>query len=257
MNRPLLLDLFCCEGGASRGYDQAGFDVVGVDLFKYTDDQGRRRGFSRNRYPYPSIQMDALDALRYLISDHLIPGYFGRPPVWLEDVSAIHASPPCQAYSITKNGHAVEHPQLIEPVRDLLESIGKPYVIENVVGAPLLDPVTLCWGMFHDAGSVIDTDGTPLRMERHRLFETNWGLAAPAGRHEHDTAVQVAGSYGGARRDKVEARTIRHGGYVPAKEIQQQLLGIDWMTETGMHQALPPVYTRFIGRQLLNHLEAP
>lgn len=254
MNRPLILDLFCCEGGASRGYEQAGFDVVGIDLFKHTDDQGRRRGFSQKRYPYPAHQSDAL-----LVLDDLNHGFRrtfndGRLIGW-RDVAAIHASPPCQAYSITKNGHDVEHPQLIEPVRNLLAATGKPYVIENVVGAPLLDPVTLCWGMFHQAGSVIDTDGTPLRMERHRLFETNWGLVAPAGRHEHDTAVQVAGSYGGARRDKVEARTIRHGGYVPAKEIQQQLLGIDWMTETGMHQALPPVYTRFIGRQLLNHLE--
>jgi DNA (cytosine-5)-methyltransferase 1 len=259
MSKPLLLDLFCCEGGASRGYEQAGFDVVGVDLFKHTDDKGRRRGFSQKRYPFSSLASDALGAMRRLLKGE--PLTFNTPhpvlgrDISLDEIDAIHASPPCQAYSITKNGHAVEHPQLIEPVRELLEAIGKPYVIENVVGAPLLDPVTLCWGMFHEAGSVIDTDGTPLRMERHRLFETNWGLAAPAGRHEHDTAVQVAGSYGGARRDKVEARTIRHGGYVPAKEIQQQLLGIDWMTETGMHQALPPVYTRFIGRQLLNHLE--
>jgi DNA (cytosine-5)-methyltransferase 1 len=218
-----LLDLFCCEGGAARGYMDAGWDVTGVDLV------GR---FAR-RYPGTFIHADALDYVR----DH---GH---------EYDAIHASPPCQAYSITRHGHDRRHPELIEPTRLALAATGRPYVIENVVGAPLHDPLMLCWSMFREPGSVLDLDGTPLRMERHRLFESNVPLAAPrACRHPRD--VQVAGSYGGARRDKVEARLIRKGGYVPHRDVQADLLGIDWMTQHGMHQSLPPVYTEHIGIQL-------
>jgi DNA (cytosine-5)-methyltransferase 1 len=223
MSRPRILDLFCCEGGAAVGYDRAGFEVVGVDL---------EPRFAK-RYPF---EFHAADAIEF-VKEH---GH---------EFDAIHASPPCQAYSITRHGHGRQHPKLIEPTRDALIASGLPYVIENVEGAPLIDPTVLCWGMFHPAGSVIDDDGTPLRMERHRLFESNIALTAPA-HVAHDRSVQVAGSYGGARRDKREAREVRHGGYVPAAAIQQQLLGIDWMTQHGMHQSLPPVYTTWVGLQL-------
>ena len=90
-------------------------------------------------------------------------------------------------------------------------------------------------------------------MERHRLFESNIDLTAPAG-CSHPRDVQVAGSYGGARRDKWEAKHIRKGGYVPSIPVQQQLLGIDWMTQKGMHQSIPPAYTQHIGTQLLAHI---
>lgn len=251
LTRPVIVDLFCCEGAGSRGYDLAGFDVVGIDLFKYTDDDGKRRGFSQSRYPYPSAQMDALLALRILIAGGFIDLTDGRR-LYLWQIAAFHGSPPCQAYSITANSHDVQHPMLIAPLRDLLEQTGKPYVIENVEGARshLVDPVTLCWGDFYDDGSVLDDDGTPLRMERHRLFESNVPIPQPVHR-KHDTAVQVAGSYGGARNDKVAARTIRKGGYVPSRAVQQRLLGVDWLTVGGMYQCLPPVYTEHVGRALM------
>src|SRR6187200_2858563 len=115
--RPRLLDLFCCEGGAAIGYHRAGFDVVGVDIV------------DRPRYPFEFHQADALT----------------YP---LDGFDAIHASPPCQAYSITKNAHDRQHPEMVEPVRARLVASGVPYVIENVVGAPLIDPVTICGSMF-------------------------------------------------------------------------------------------------------------
>ena len=239
MARPRLLDLFCCEGGAAVGYHRAGFDVVGVDLFKHKNAAGRTVGFSQKRYPFESVQSDAIE----YVKEH---GH---------EFDAIHASPPCQAYSITKNGHDVKHPELVEPTRAALIATGKPYVIENVEGAPLLDPLNLCWSMFREPGSVLDGDGTPLQMKRHRLFESNINLPSP-GPCAHAPGVQYAGSYGGARRDKREAREIRHGGYVPAKEIQQLLLAIDWMTEGGMHQSLPPLYTEWVGLALRQHLLA-
>lgn len=243
MSAPKVLDLYCCEGGAAQGYIDAGYELYGVD---------RIARFAK-RYPGTGFHAgSALDVLAALLAGELVPFMRRDGSVeWLglSDFTAIHASPPCQAYSITKHGHDVKHPQLIEPTRELLIATGKPYIIENVVGAPLIEPVTLCWGMFYEQGSVLDVDGTPLRMERHRLFETNWGLPQPL-HPDHDKAVQVAGSYGGARRDKWEAKHVRKGGYVPAKNVQEELLGIEWMTQYGLHQSLPPAYTRYIGHRL-------
>lgn len=243
--KPIMLDLYCCEGGAAKGYQNAGYDVYGVDLHpKYA-----------KRYPGQGfIAASALDVLETLNNGGGVT-FSNGVTLTQEDITARHASPPCQAYSITKHGHSKEHPMLIEPTRELLQASGLPYVIENVVGAPLNDPTMLCWSMFYEAGSVIDDDGTPLRMERHRLFETNWDLTTPRPDH-HDKTVQVAGAYGGARRDKWEAKHIRKGGYVPAKHIQERLLGIDWMTQYGLYQSLPPVYTEWIGNQLKEYLES-
>lgn len=221
-----ILDLFCCEGGAGMGYKNAGFEVVGVDL----DSKFAKR------YPF---EFHAGDAIQF-VKDHA------------HEFDAIHASPPCQAYSVTKNSHNKQHPQLIEPTRKALQESGLPYVIENVVGAPLINPVTLCGRMF--GLEAIDDDGETVVMDRHRLFESNINLEQPV--HEtHDRSVQVAGSYGGARRDKYEARFIRKGGYVPSKGVQEKLLGIDWMTQHGLYQSLPPIYTEFIGKQLIKHIE--
>ena len=223
MNRPRLLDLFCCEGGAAVGYDRAGFEVVGVDL---------EPRFAK-RYPFEFRQGDAIE----FVKEH---GH---------EFDVVHASPPCQRYSIT-NAARHEYPDLIGPTRDALIATGKPWVIENVVGAPLIDATTLCWSMFCKAGSVIDDDGTPLRMERHRQFETNWTLHSPC-KCAHPKGVQVAGSYGGARRDKWEAKHVRKGGYVPSVAVQQELLGIDWMTQYGMYQSIPPVYSAYVGLKLM------
>jgi DNA (cytosine-5)-methyltransferase 1 len=224
-----LLDLFCCEGGASVGYHRAGFDVTGLDLFE---------DYSQKLYPFESIRGD----WRRVLDLHH------------DGFDVIAASPPCQRYSITNAARrSDDYPDLVDEVRTVLDHIGKPYIIENVVGAPLVNPALLCWSMFRVNGSVIDDDGTPLRMERHRLFETNWGFTAPAV-CSHPRDIQVAGSYGGARRDKWEAKHVRKGGYVPSIPVQQQLLGIDWMTQKGMHQSIPPAYTEHIGRQLLSQL---
>lgn len=243
MRRPKLLDLFCCEGGASMGYHRAGFDVYGIDLFE---------DYSQKRYPFPSMKAEALAALGAMLN-HERPLVFRREWLGLSDFAAIAASPPCQRYSITNAARRADYPDLIGPVRELLQATGLPYVIENVKGAPLHDPLTLCGSMF--GLSATDDDGTPLRMERHRLFESNVALLAPGLCH-HPKDVQVAGSYGGARRDKWEAKHVRKGGYVPSIPVQQRLLGIDWMTQKGMHQSIPPAYTEYLGRQLLDALEA-
>lgn len=232
MARPKLLDLFCCEGGASMGYHRAGFDVAGVDLFE---------DYSQRRYPFPSMKSDAIGYLRGRIG-------LGDTLPW----DVIVASPPCQRYSITNAARRHDYPDLIGPVRDLLAEIGKPYVIENVVGAPLIDPVELCGCMFDL--KAVDDDGITLHLQRARLFESNMDISAPRP-HDHSEHEWVGGCYGGARRDKYEAKYVRKGGYVPPnKKVVEEYMGIDWMTWKGLHQSIPPAYTEHIGRQLIEQL---
>lgn len=268
MSRPKLLDLFCCEGGASEGYRRAGFDVYGVDLFKHKNAKGAAVGFSRERYPFPAWTGDVLEltsSLRKGGSAWFSNRGEGGQRLYLDDFDAVHASPPCQHASAgTRTMRArgeSDHPALIEPTRSALVGTGLPYVIENVSGAALIDPIQLCGS--HFGLTAEDEDGFPLRLERHRLFESNIPITA-TGPCQHDETVWAAGVYGGSRGRKPghtaeqhrhDARYVRHGGYVPkSKAVQQRLLGIDWMTKGGMAQSLPPVYTQHIGTQLLSFL---
>lgn len=136
-----LLDLYCCQGGASAGYAQAGFDVIGVDI----DPQPN--------YPFRFIRGDAIDFLLH----------FGG------DFAVRVASPPCQRYSKAQKIQQREHPDLIGPTRDALVAVGGPYVIENVEEArpELIDPIMLCGASFG------------LHTYRHRLFESNVDLVVP------------------------------------------------------------------------------
>jgi DNA (cytosine-5)-methyltransferase 1 len=238
-----LLDLYCCEGGAGMGYHRAGFEVVGVDLFE---------DYTQARYPFESHKADAIE----FVKEH---GH---------EFDVIHASPPCQHASAgTRAQDRSRYPQLIEPTRDALIATGLPYVIENVRGSDLINPVELCGCMFNLAA--LDADGLPLRMERPRLFESNLALVVHS-THHHPDDVRVAGCYGGGRkakrrpgetlaevapRDRHEAKYVRKGGYVPrSKAVVESLMGIDWMTWKGLHQSLPPAYTEWIGRQIRSTL---
>jgi DNA (cytosine-5)-methyltransferase 1 len=232
VSKPRLLDLFCCEGGAALGYARAGFDVVGVDI---------EPRFAK-RYPFEFHRGDAIEYLK-------AHGH---------EFDAIHASPPCQGYSVATlgtPGAREKHPRLIEPVRDALVASGRPWVIENVVGAPLLSPLMLCGSMFDLTAT--DDDGRTLRLERHRLFESNVMLYPP-GPDRHDRSVPVGGVYGGGRSDRWEAKHVRRGGYTPAKHVREALIGVErgHMTLHGLSQSIPPAYTEWIGAQLLDHLAA-
>jgi DNA (cytosine-5)-methyltransferase 1 len=222
------LDTFAGEGGMAVGLAMAGLLVVGVET-----DPARAA-----LYPFPVLRMDAIEAIVR----------FGHR------VALVHGSPTCTGYS---RGTAAipdrfdRYPRLIAATREAMRETGRPYVIENVADArrELVEPVMLCGRMF--GLSAMDTDGTPLVMDRHRLFETSWGMEQPE-HPKHDRSLQVAGSYGGARRDKDEARHVRKGGYVPASvEVQRQLLGTPWMSERGCWHSIPPVYGLAVGRSYL------
>jgi DNA (cytosine-5)-methyltransferase 1 len=227
-----LLDLFGGEGGATVGYQRAGFHVTAVD-----NDPARLRN-------NPADEVIEADALTYLFEHG-------------HEYDAIHASPPCTGYSrgtAALPDRLTRYDRLIPATRVLLQATGKPYVIENVADArpELHTPLTLCWTHFFEPGSVLDADQTPLYMRRHRLFESNVPLL-PAGECHHPKQMQCAGAYGGARRDPWEARHVRKGGYVPTHPVMRTLLDTPWMSEKGCYLSIPPAYAEWIGWQIISH----
>lgn len=215
-----ILDLFCGAGGAGKGYADAGFEVVGVDI----DPQPS--------YPFELIQMDVFE---YLF-DYGMKARDGA-------FDAIHASPPCQAYSAL--GHSAnsrdDYPDLVPRVRYGLEWFGLPYVIENVPGAPIRKDVVLCGEMFG------------LRVIRHRHFELGgWWMPQPA----HKAHL---GHVSGYRNGKyVEGRyfpVYGNGGGKGSLKDWQGAMGTPWMTsKREISQAIPPAYTKRIGDSLHGEL---
>lgn len=215
--RPLLLDLFCCAGGAGVGYQRAGFDVIGVDIAP------------RPSNPLPFLQADAMSL----------------DPKFIAFFDAIHASPPCQSYSdlAKRNGNGDAWPRLVEPVREMLIQSGKPYVIENVEGAPLENPVVLCGTMFPG-----------LRVLRHRLFETNFPVKVPPHRkHPKVHTFDKRKSHFGKTDEWSDFVQVTGGGNC-SLAAARDAMGIDWMNKGEINEAVPPAYTKHIGRQLIEHL---
>jgi len=230
MSRPRLLDLFCGAGGAAMGYHRAGFEVVGVDIEPQPN------------YPFEFHQCDAISTLNRL-------DLFAAVTDSGEPFDAIHASPPCQGYSRMRHLPWLkdrEYPMLIEPVRELLLATGLPYVIENVMDSPLIEPFMLC-GL--DFG---------LRMYRHRLFEANFMVMVHP--HQRHTVTIGSGRMLGSRYSKGSAGVT---GILPdpaghtagaSTNAAKAVMGVEWMTRDEMTQAIPPAYTEFIGSQLLQYL---
>jgi DNA (cytosine-5)-methyltransferase 1 len=218
------LDLFCGGGGAAMGYARAGFEVVGVDINRQPN------------YPFHAIQGNAI-----AIMDRLVSGepWFYR----LADFDVIHASPPCQLYTRKASTwgrdrtHYLEHPDLIEPTRELLIATGLPYVLENVPGAPIDAQLELCGTHFG------------LRIIKHRLFEANWPLPmAPASCDHSD----VYNPWAGADRSAAKLRAAMDIDWLPISGGASRKAGY-----TGdLFNAIPPAYTEWIGAQLMREVTA-
>lgn len=218
--RPRLLDLFCCAGGAAMGYHRAGFEVVGVDIRP------------QPRYPFEFHQADAMD----------FP---------TEGFDAIHASPPCQHFSAMTvvSGRREDHPDLLEPCRQKLKATGLPYVIENVVRAPLLNPVVMCGVAM---GLTIVDDGVRYVAYRHRLFECSFPIMVPPCAC-HKAAGVVLGMYGGGTRQDTRKGKDPGGGNTRKANADQsrRLMDMPWATRDEINQAVPPAYTEHIGGYLM------
>lgn len=212
MNRPLLLDLFCGAGGAAVGYHRAGFEVVGVDINPQPN------------YPFEFHQGDALE-------------WAARAMDGLDKWDAIHASPPCQAYSAMSKCRpeiAGKYPDLVDPTRRFISRSWCPYIIENVPGSPLENPITLCGTMFG------------YELYRHRLFESNVKLAEPL----HPVHVKSASKAGHWKPGTI----MSVSGHVSPIRLAREIMDIDWMTRDELAESIPPYYTEYIGRQLMENL---
>lgn len=197
-----LLDLFCGAGGAAKGYSDAGFDVFGVDI---------------EWQPHYPFEMAVGNALTL------------GPEIWYE-FDAVHASPPCQAYSRMRHLpwlRGKNYPRLIEPMIELLEASGLPYVLENVEDAKSVLPMApwLCGTMFGES------------FYRHRLFANNWRLIPPVHR-SHRFVIRPGRMFGDA------------GDLANAREAHCW----PWMTKKEQRQAIPPAYTYYIGERLMEYL---
>jgi DNA (cytosine-5)-methyltransferase 1 len=199
---PRLLDLFCGAGGAAMGYHRAGFEVVGVDIA------------AQPHYPFEFHQADALT----------FP---------LDGFDAIHASPPCQAYSSATKawGRTADHPDLYSATRERLLAQGAPWVIENVIGAPCHHGVVLCGSMFG------------LGVQRHRSFESSELMLLDRSCRHSGRSLTVTGHspYWWDQGRRTQA----------ASEDIAAAMGIDWMNRREIVQAIPPAFTTWIGTQLL------
>lgn len=196
-----ILDLYCGAGGASMGYALEGHEVVGVDLHP------------QPHYPFEFHQGDALT----------------YP---LDGFDFIHASPPCQRFSRmsgSRPGLNREYPDLIETTRQRLITSGLPWVIENVVGAPLLDPITLCgWSL-------------GLQLYRHRLFETNFNIIQPV-HFAHKLPASKAGHW-------EPGTIISVAGHCAPMDMAREAMGIHWMNRAELVEAIPPAMARYIIRE--------
>jgi DNA (cytosine-5)-methyltransferase 1 len=221
------LDLYCCQGGAARGYQLAGFEVFGVDIA------------SQPRYVGDRFRCgDAIETLRAVVRD----GGIWETGLGMHRFDAVHASPPCQIYK--KGTLRTTRPvhDLIGPTRDLLNSVGLPWVIENVMDAPL-DP---------DRSIVLCANTFGLRTYRHRRFEygKHLELVAP----EHLPHVKRAPN----RRRRERWLAGDHASITGdvGTYVGPEAMNIDWMTGNGLSEAIPPAYTEWVGRQLMAHLRA-
>ena len=208
-----LLDLFCGVGGASVGYHEAGFEVYGVDL---------KHG---KRYPFTYLRADVLDVL--------------RDEEYINQFDVIHASPPCQTHSITKHlrnaqGKSTSKIDLIPETREALIASGKPYIIENVPGSPLINPIQLCGSSFG------------LKVRRHRLFESNMPLIGSI--CDHKAQGRPIGVYGSLNDE------IPKGGKTASTiDEARKAMDMNWAIWSELVEAIPPAYTKYIGEQVMQH----
>uniref|UniRef100_A0A6M3J315 Putative methyltransferase n=1 Tax=viral metagenome TaxID=1070528 RepID=A0A6M3J315_9ZZZZ len=211
--KPKLLDLFCGAGGTTKGYQRAGFYVVGVDI--------------KPQPHYCGDEFHQADALEFP----------------LEGYDAYHASPPCQGYGITRNIHTCkdkDYPLLIDDIRRYLLATQRPLVIENVWGAPLAYSVMLCGLMFN------------LKVLRHRIFETNFYVMQPGHPYHRNIRIGQDGFCCVVAHSAVKGNTSFQ--YPNKKWMWEEAMNIDWMTKYELTQAIPPVYTEYIGKYLMQHI---
>ena len=160
----------------------------------------------------------------------------------LEGFDVIHASPPCQAFtSLNKMHNAKRHPDLLTPTRARLQAWGGVYVIENVPRSPI-------HGLFLLCGTQFGLGAAGAQLRRHRYFEVYPPIATLTPPCAHRRGGRVIGVYGGHGRDR--RRNVNTQDFSVGQ--RREAMGIDWMTGAELSQAVPPAYTEYIGRLIMD-----
>lgn len=244
------LDLFCGAGCVADGLIAAGDQVIGLDIKPQPHYPGEFHQMDVTRELFPYVPVRFMSSSEPFIM-------FGKR------IDAIWASPPCLKHTEMKHAPGAKgdaHPDLITPTRAFCIASGLPYAIENVPGAPLIDPVTICGDMF-DLG--LSYNGRWLRLERHRIFETNWPLTVNNYCRHVGPAVSIIGSHARLRSASAGGRgTADFVDYpAPSGMRHRLLMGRAFgmpddrkITCKGISDGIPPAYARYIAEQLHRHL---
>jgi len=207
------LDLFCGAGGISMGLHLAGFEVTGVDLSP------------QPHYPFTFLQGDALEAD--------LTGY-----------DLVCASPPCQRHSCLQHRTGLDYECFIERTRQKLKAWGGSYIIENVVGAPLINPVRLCGSAFG------------IGVRRHRIFESNRPIVGVTCRHDlQPEPLDVTGTGSRRKGDRMDGKG---GNSRKPRNLQEarDAMGMQWAPRIGISQAIPPAFSEYLGLQIIDMLRS-
>lgn len=207
-----ILDLYCCCGGISKGFHDSGHEVTGVDIK------------DNHNYQYNFIHSDV----------------FKLPVTFFEKFDFIHASPPCQVYTwSTRKDRVNKFPDLVEKTRALLLKTGKPFMIENVQGAPIRKDLLLCGVMFG------------LNMLRHRIFEIHKvKIPQPVHKPHRLKVTKLDNGWGMTRKSSYYLCVSGHGGDSQSFSFRRwkKAMGINWIVKiTHLTQMIPPAYSRYIG----------
>lgn len=231
-----ILDLFCGAGLVAEGLMAAGWEPTGVDID------------AQPNYPAGFIQADALSLdLRFVRSFDAI---WASPPCLRETDLAASARREQRAHGCVETWH----PDLITPARAMLRGSGLPYVIENVSATKLLrDPITLCGSMF---GLGAEDQGRRYHLERHRKFETNWPLQAPCACRHAKPVIGVYGGHARVRAASAGGRGTKDPWSRPGIDLMNEAMGVARRyTGEEISQGIPPAYARYIGAELMAHLD--
>lgn len=245
--RPRALDLFCCQGGCTRGFLDAGFDVTGVDTATHPE------------YPVgPHCTFVQADALVFLESQDL--GAF----------TLIASSPPCAGYSSLTTGKGRRRstqPMLIAPVRAALAAVRVKWphlvtIIENVEGARdhLIEPITKngpSHGILCFRERLFEIQPVGFRDALPSFPTPDQGFCNGARNPQNPAPLTYSPCCRGNNACPYTGTIGVEGVVTGGADFWGDVLYLPGLSEYGLREAIPPRYLEHLALEALEWLERP